>query len=72
MCTMIFWGRIADRYGRKPVLIVSLVGVSIGVTLFGTSTAVWQMILFRSMGGLFSGSIVCVNLSSIPFMPCSL
>jgi MFS family permease len=58
MFTMIFWGRIADRYGRKPVLISSLVGLTVTVTLFGTSSTVWQMIIFRSLAGLFSGSVV--------------
>jgi MFS family permease len=55
---MIFWGRLADRYGRKPVLVLSLIGLTVTVTLFGTSSTVWQMILFRSMAGLFSGSVV--------------
>jgi MFS family permease len=55
---MIFWGRMADRYGRKPVLVFSLIGLTITVTLFGVSRTVWQMILIRSMGGLFSGSAV--------------
>jgi len=58
MCTMIFWGRLADRYGRKPVLVVSSFGIAVFVVLFGMSKAIWQMILFRSMAGLFSGSLV--------------
>jgi MFS family permease len=66
MFTMIFWGRIADRYGRKPVLVFSLAGLAIAVTLFGTSRTVWQMIMFRSMAGLCSGSVVYVLLVSSP------
>jgi hypothetical protein len=60
MCTMIFWGRLADRQGRKPVLIICSAGISVFVVLFGMSRTIWQMILCRCMAGLFSGSIVYV------------
>lgn len=61
MCLMIFWGRLSDRYGRRPVLILSIVGIAIGMTAFGFSTNVWQMILFRCFAGVFSGSLVTVR-----------
>src|SRR5947208_9842250 len=32
------WGRLSDRVGRKPVLIVSLVGTAIGSLLTGLAT----------------------------------
>ncbi|RYO95062.1 hypothetical protein DL762_000255 [Monosporascus cannonballus] len=35
MIVMMFWGRAADRVGRRPVLVFSLVGVSIATSLFG-------------------------------------
>jgi MFS family permease len=60
MFTMILWGRIADRYGRKPVLVFSLTGMAAMVTLFGASRTIWQMMMFRSLAGLFSGSVVFV------------
>jgi len=55
---MIPWGRAADRFGRKPVLVISLVGVAIATALFGLSTNLWQMILFRCIGGAFAGTVV--------------
>ena len=58
MVLMIPWGRAADRFGRKPVLVFSLVGSAIATALFGLSKSVWQMILFRSLAGVFSGSIM--------------
>jgi MFS family permease len=64
---MIFWGRVADRYGRKPVLVFSLAGLAVAVTLFGTSRNVWQMVLFRCLAGLFSGSVVFVYPFLVPF-----
>ncbi|KAI5238575.1 MFS general substrate transporter [Aureobasidium subglaciale] len=61
MIFMISWGRAADRYGRKPVLVYSIVGVSIMTVLFGFSRTIWQMVLFRCMAGVFSGTIVTVR-----------
>jgi MFS family permease len=55
---MISWGRAADRFGRKPVLVCSLIGVSIATALFGLSKTLWQMVLFRCLAGVFSGSVV--------------
>jgi len=63
MLLMIAWGRAADRFGRKPVLVFSLAGVAIATSLFGLSKTIWQMIVFRCFAGLFSGTLVCVILN---------
>lgn len=55
---MISWGRASDRFGRKPVLVFSLAGLSIASALFGFSTTLWQMILFRCCAGAFGGTVV--------------
>ncbi|KAF2758702.1 MFS general substrate transporter [Pseudovirgaria hyperparasitica] len=61
MCLMIGWGRAADYFGRKPVLLFSLFGMSTGMGLFGLSKTLWQMILFRCMAGMFGGVIITVR-----------
>lgn len=53
---LIYWGRLADKVGRKPVLIYSLCGMAIGPALFGVSNSIGEMILFRCLAGVFSGS----------------
>ena len=58
MMLMISWGRAADRFGRKPILVISLSGVAVAMTLFGLSQKIWQMILFRCLAGVFSGTVV--------------
>ncbi|KZT59576.1 MFS general substrate transporter [Calocera cornea HHB12733] len=58
---MLLWGRAADKYGRKPVLVISLAGVAIGSTLFGFSRNVLQMMLLRSFAGIFAGITVTVR-----------
>ncbi|KAI0439737.1 major facilitator superfamily transporter [Xylaria telfairii] len=61
MLVMVPWGRAADRLGRKPVLVFSLFGVAVATSLFGMARAIWQMVLFRCLAGVFAGSIVTVR-----------
>ncbi|KAI0467910.1 major facilitator superfamily transporter [Xylaria cf. heliscus] len=61
MLVMIAWGRAADRLGRKPVLVFSLLGVAVATSLFGMARTIWQMVLFRCASGVFAGSIVTVR-----------
>ncbi|KAJ5604867.1 hypothetical protein N7510_010021 [Penicillium lagena] len=58
---MIFWGRAADRVGRKPVLVFSLFGVTAATGLFGLAKTIPQMILFRCLAGVFAGTIVTIR-----------
>jgi MFS family permease len=60
-CVMLFWGRAADRLGRKPVLVSSLLGMTIATALFGTAQTIPQMILFRCLAGVFSGTILTIR-----------
>jgi len=61
MMVMIQWGKAADRFGRKPVLVFSLLGVSFATALFGMARTIWQMILFRCLAGVFAGTIVTIR-----------
>ncbi|PIB02082.1 putative peptide/nitrate transporter [Cercospora beticola] len=61
MVLMIFYGRMADRIGRKPVLVFSLAGVSVATALFGMSRNLWQMIVLRCVAGLFAGTVVTIR-----------
>lgn len=61
MLLIIFYGRVADRLGRKPVLVFSLAGIAVASALFGMSATLWQMVLFRCMAGLFAGSSVTIR-----------
>lgn len=61
MCVMMFWGRAADRVGRKPILVSSLLGASFAIALFGFARSLWQMILFRCLAGAFAGTVVTIR-----------
>jgi MFS family permease len=68
---MIPWGKAADHFGRKPVLIGSLAGVTAATAVFGLSKKIWQMIVFRCFGGIFAGTIVSVITPNFTDAPCS-
>ena len=51
------WGRISDRIGRKPVIIVSLFGTAIGSFLTGASNVLWLVFLGRIIDGASGGSV---------------
>src|SRR5919108_4842960 len=50
-----FFGRLADRYGRKLVLIRSLAGFTVIIAAMGLVTSVEQLLVARVLQGLFAG-----------------
>ncbi|MDQ0033192.1 MFS family permease [Variovorax boronicumulans] len=58
------WGRLADRYGRKPMLIRASLGMAVAMALIGMAGNVWQLVGLRLLAGLLggyaSGSMVLV------------
>ncbi|WP_461227381.1 MFS transporter [Lacticaseibacillus suihuaensis] len=51
------WGALADRKGRKIMLIRASFGMATAMFLMGLATNIWQLIALRALQGLFSGFI---------------
>lgn len=51
------FGALSDRYGRKNILVISLLGSVIGYILFGIGGALWILFLGRIIDGLTAGNI---------------
>jgi DHA1 family multidrug resistance protein-like MFS transporter len=49
------WGRLADSYGRKPMLIRSSCALALFTALMGASQTVWQFFAARALMGVFAG-----------------
>ncbi|MEX6509031.1 MFS transporter [Jiella sp. M17.18] len=49
------WGSIADRYGRKIMVLRSSIAICFFTLLMGFSQHLWQLVLLRSLMGAFSG-----------------
>ncbi len=50
-------GKIGDKIGRRPVLLVSLFGQALGYVIFGLGGSLWMLILGRLVGGITSGNL---------------
>ena len=49
------WGRLADRYGRKPMLIRASLGMAVAISLVGMAQDVYQLVGLRLLTGLLGG-----------------
>ncbi|WP_338848937.1 MFS transporter [Massilia sp. W12] len=49
-------GKVSDRHGRRPVLIISLLGSCIGYVMFGVGGALWVLLLSRLIDGVTAGN----------------
>ncbi|RAH73119.1 MFS transporter [Aspergillus aculeatinus CBS 121060] len=52
-----FWGRMSDRIGRKPVLVMGLIGTAISMIVFGFAPNLATAMVARALGGLLNGNI---------------
>jgi DHA1 family tetracycline resistance protein-like MFS transporter len=50
-------GRLSDRYGRRPILLVSVFGTFIGFLLFGFATTLWMLFAARTLDGITGGNL---------------
>lgn len=50
-------GALSDRFGRRPVLLVSLAGSVVGYLLLGIGGALWVLFLGRVIDGLTGGNV---------------
>ena len=59
--TGVFWGRIADTYGRKTVLLLGSLGTIVSCLGFGLSRNFAFALIFRALGGLVNGNIAVMR-----------
>lgn len=50
-------GSLSDRYGRRPILFLSLLGASIGYLFIGFAWALWMVFAGRIIAGITGGNI---------------
>jgi DHA1 family multidrug resistance protein-like MFS transporter len=50
------WGRLSDRFGRKPILLVGVLGNALTQLFFGLATALWMLFAARILAGILSSA----------------
>lgn len=55
------WGRLSDRVGRRPVLVVSMAASALAYLSIGSATALWVLFAARALAGVCAGNIAAAQ-----------
>jgi DHA1 family tetracycline resistance protein-like MFS transporter len=50
-------GRLSDKHGRRPVLLLSIIGTGIGFLILGFANTLWMLFAGRILDGITGGNI---------------
>ncbi|HEX8717558.1 MAG TPA: MFS transporter, partial [Gemmatimonadaceae bacterium] len=50
------WGRVSDRYGRKPTLLIGLAGSAVAYVIFAYASTYWLLLVSRLVQGAGGGT----------------
>jgi multidrug resistance protein len=56
LVTAPLWGRVSDRFGRRPVLLVGLAAAGVAYIVFGLAHSIWLLLLSRTVQGAGGGT----------------
>ena len=56
LLTAPIWGRVSDRIGRKPVMMIGITGLCLSFLIQAMSTQLWMLFAARIIGGMLSSA----------------
>jgi DHA1 family multidrug resistance protein-like MFS transporter len=59
------WGSWSDRVGRKPLLMIGVLGYGLTMVLFGLATQLWQLFAARILSGVLSSATAPTTMAYI-------
>ena len=60
-----FFGTLSERYGRKPLLVIGILGMTIAHLLFAVATSLWLVYLARVLSGILSAATLPTGMAYI-------
>ena len=60
-----FVGMLADRYGRRPIILFSLAGYILAFSGYLFATSTWMLILLRGLAGVFTAGLLPAMMSIV-------
>jgi len=52
-----FWGGLADKHGRRPILLLTIAGLALTQLVWVFAANFWVLLASRALAGLFAGNI---------------
>jgi len=59
------WGGLSDRYGRKPILLIGILGYVITMVWFGLADTLWMLFAARILSGVLSSATAPTTMAYI-------
>lgn len=59
------WGSLSDRVGRRPVLMIGMLGYGVSSLLFGLSTELWMLYAARALSGVLSAAAAATAMACV-------
>jgi DHA1 family tetracycline resistance protein-like MFS transporter len=61
LVTAPYWGRLSDRFGRRPVLMSSMAAAALAYVWLGAATDLWMLFAARAFAGACAGNIAAAQ-----------
>ena len=55
------WGTVADRFGRKPMVVRAMIGAGLTMGVMGFAQNVYQLLALRILMGVLTGTITAAT-----------
>jgi len=59
------WGSVSDRTGRKPILMIGVLGYGLSLLFFGLATELWMLFVARALSGIVSSATLSTAMAYI-------
>ena len=63
------WGRLSDRIGRRPVILLTIFGSGLGYIALAFAPGIWTAVAARAVGGFLSGNISTIQSYVVDITP---